>query len=531
MAKPQVYCHQEKEREGKMKTKTEQFSSNNPNPVLSVEKDGTVLYSNKAGEPLLHEWSVGVGEKLPPYFIDIVKGVTSINAPQKMEVKVGNRVYVLLFHSLPEEECVNIYGFDISDQKELEEKLRESEKKYHGLFENMLDGFAYCRMIYDDCSHPVDFIYLDTNSAFEGLTGLKEATGKRVTEVIPGIKELYPELFDAYSRVALTGHPEKFEIEFKPLGLWLLVSVYSMEREHLVAVFENITERKHAEETLQEAYEKLQVQSEEIQVQSEELQAQSEEIQVQYEELQAQSEELHKAYESLHESENKFRTLTENSPDLIARFDRQNRHTYANSAAVELYGCSQEEIVGKTHTELGRDPELVKLWERHYENVFTTGKIETIEFQYTSPQGKEYYFNTRIVPEFVNSEVISVLAISRDITERKKSEEKIEILANIVESSNDAIVTESFEGIITSWNKGAEQTYGYSAEEILGKNISILELDNRKGEIKHFSEKIKHGEQIQHYETSRLKKDGTLISGLCKSQIHNVYSSYTLKTY
>ena len=199
---------------------------------------------------------------------------------------------------------------------------------------------------------------------------MKEATGKRVTEVIPGIKELYPELFDAYSRVALTGHPEKFEIEFKPLGLWLLVSVYSMEREHLVAVFENITERKHAEETLQEAYEKLQVQSEEIQVQ--------------YEELQAQSEELHKAYESLHESENKFRTLTENSPDLIARFDRQNRHTYANSAAVELYGCSQEEIVGKTHTELGRDPELVKLWERHYENVFTTGKIETIEFQYLS---------------------------------------------------------------------------------------------------------------------------------------------------
>jgi len=233
---------------------------------------------------------------------------------------------------------------------------------------------------------------------------------------------------------------------------------------------------------------------------------------VQYEELQAQSEELHKAYESLHESENKFRTLTENSPDLIARFDRQNRHTYANSAAVELYGCSQEEIVGKTHTELGRDPELVKLWERHYENVFTTGKIETIEFQYTSPQGKEYYFNTRIVPEFVNSEVISVLAISRDITERKKSEEKIEILANIVESSNDAIVTESFEGIITSWNKGAEQTYGYSAEEILGKNISILELDNRKGEIKHFSEKIKHGEQIQHYETLRLKKDGTIIN-------------------
>ena len=69
-------------------------------------------------------------------------------------------------------------------------------------------------------------------------------------------------------------------------------------------------------------------------------------------------------------------------------------------------------------------------------------------------------------------------------SKRKKTEEKIQILANAVESSDDAIVTKSLDGIITSWNKGAEQIYGYSAEEILGKNISILEPDNLKGEIK-----------------------------------------------
>ena len=81
-----------------------------------------------------------------------------------------------------------------------------------------------------------------------------------------------------------------------------------------------------------------------------------------------------------------------------------------------------------------------------------------------------------------------------------------------MESSNDAIVTLSFEGIVISWNKGAEQIYGYSAEEILGKNVSIIEPDNLKGEIKSFCEKIKHGEQIQHYEAIRLKKDGTLVN-------------------
>ena len=105
-----------------------------------------------------------------------------------------------------------------------------------------------------------------------------------------------------------------------------------------------------------------------------------------------------------------------------------------------------------------------------------------------------------------------VVITTRDITESKKAEEKIQSLANIVESSNDAIITESLDGIITSWNKGAEQIYGYLAEEVLGKNISILEPDNLKGEIKQLSEKIKQGKKIQHYETSRLKKDGTIIN-------------------
>ena len=107
--------------------KMEQFSTNNPNPIPSVANDWIVLYSNVAGEPLLHEWGVEVGEKLPPHIGDFVQRVISLNLPEKMEVKAGNRVYLVSFHPLPEEECVNIYGFDISDQKELKEKLLGSE--------------------------------------------------------------------------------------------------------------------------------------------------------------------------------------------------------------------------------------------------------------------------------------------------------------------------------------------------------------------------------------------------------------------
>jgi FOG: GAF domain len=109
--------------------KMEQFPEQNPNPVLSVGKDGTVLYSNGAGEPLLHEWGVEIGEKLPSYIGYLVQRVISQNIPGKIEVKVGNKVYLVAFHSLPKEEYVNIYGFDISDQKELEKILRIKEKQ------------------------------------------------------------------------------------------------------------------------------------------------------------------------------------------------------------------------------------------------------------------------------------------------------------------------------------------------------------------------------------------------------------------
>ncbi len=94
----------------------------------------------------------------------------------------------------------------------------------------------------------------------------------------------------------------------------------------------------------------------------------------------------------------------------------------------------------------------------------------------------------------------------------KKSEEKIRNLANIVESSNDAIVTESFDGIITSWNKGAEQIYGYSAKEILGKHVSILEPPILVEETKELAELIRQGDRIHHYETLRLRKDGRIIN-------------------
>ena len=134
--------------------------------------------------------------------------------------------------------------------------LRQSEARYRSLFENMAEGLAYCKMLFDDAGRPVDFVYLEVNNAFEQLTGLRNVVGREVTEVIPGLEK---ELIETYGRVATTGHPERFEFEVKALGIWFSISAYCPQRDYFVAVFDNITGRKQAELELSESKHRLQL--------------------------------------------------------------------------------------------------------------------------------------------------------------------------------------------------------------------------------------------------------------------------------
>ncbi len=148
---------------------------------------------------------------------------------------------------------------NIDEKKKTEEALKASEEKFRSLFENMLNGYAYCKMLYDKKGQPEDFVYIDINSSFERIIGLKREVviGKKVSEVIPETKEANPEIFEIYGRVAKTGRPERFELFFKPLNMWLDLSVYSPKRGFFVAVFDDITQRKALELELQSYNQRL----------------------------------------------------------------------------------------------------------------------------------------------------------------------------------------------------------------------------------------------------------------------------------
>jgi PAS domain S-box-containing protein len=100
------------------------------------------------------------------------------------------------------------------------------------------------------------------------------------------------------------------------------------------------------------------------------------------------------------------------------------------------------------------------------------------------------------------------ISIGQDITERQRAAETVFKLAAIVESSDDAIIGKTLEGVITSWNKGAERLYGYQAEEVIGHSISLLIPPDHPDELPEILEKIGRGERVEHYETGRLRKDG-----------------------
>jgi PAS domain S-box-containing protein len=136
-----------------------------------------------------------------------------------------------------------------------------------------------------------------------------------------------------------------------------------------------------------------------------------------------------RAEEVLRASERKFHTLADNFPEIIARFDRQLRHIYVSPSVEQYAGLPIKAFQGKTNEELGRPPENVALWSKRLRRVFKTGERESFEFEFRKA-GRLQVFASLLVPEFgKDGAVESVMGIIRDISERKRAEERVRMFA------------------------------------------------------------------------------------------------------
>jgi PAS domain S-box-containing protein len=213
------------------------------------------------------------------------------------------------------------------------------------------------------------------------------------------------------------------------------------------------------------------------------------------------------APEDVHVSEVRYRRLFESARDGILILDAASRQiTDVNPFMVELMGYSRDEFLGKELWEIGLFKDKDES-QAAFRELQETGYIRYENMPLQTKAGKLWHveFISNVYPEN-NHQVIQCNI--RDITDRKRADEAKFLIAAIVESSEDSIISIDFERHITTWNKGAERLYGYPAEEALGKPLTMLTLPRDLEEVLTNIDKIRHGETVEPFETERRQKDG-----------------------
>jgi len=179
-----------------------------------------------------------------------------------------------------------------------------------------------------------------------------------------------------------------------------------------------------------------------------------------------------------------------------------------NEATVKVTGIPRDRLIGTDFSQYFTDPDKAR---QGYQLVFAQGSVTDYPLTLRHRDGTltDLLCNSSVYRGF-DGNVLGVSAVGRDVTRQKEAFEAAQRLAAIVEYSDDAIFGKTLDGIITSWNTAAERMYGYSAAEIVGKSIDLLSPNDQLDEIRTILAEVKAGQYVEHLETERVRKDGTV---------------------
>jgi PAS domain S-box-containing protein len=345
-----------------------------------IAKDGTIKFVEISGAPLIHE--------------DRIIGITSV-------------------------------ARDITERKQAEEALRDSENRFRALFENM----SSCVAIYEAVDEGEDFIFRDFNRAGEYAERInkEDLIGRRVTEVFPGVQDFG--IFAVFQRVWRTGNPEMFPAAFykdnRIVG-WRENYVLKLPSGEVVAVYDDITERKRAEEALQE-------------------------------------------------SEKKYRELYDFLPIPVYEMDLEAKIISANRAIYETFGGTEEDLKKGFNIWQALTPEEIEKSKKNIQQLLKGEQIRGTEYNLRRMDGSVFPAIVISSVIYSNDRPVGLRGAIIDITERRRQEEELRrltvFLDSIVENIPDMIFVKDARDLrFVRFNRAGEELLGHSRNDLLGKS-------------------------------------------------------------
>src|SRR6266571_700426 len=180
----------------------------------------------------------------------------------------------------------------------------------------------------------------------------------------------------------------------------------------------------------------------------------------------------------------------------------------ANPAELDLVGYGRDEYVGRDVRQFHVDPQIV---DDVLRRLRAGESVRNVETRLRHRNGSIRYALLSANARLENGQLVHARCVTRDVTELKRADSAIAYFKAMVESADDAIVSKTLDGTITTWNPAATRLYGYTAEEVIGKPIALIVPPDHRDELTGVFESLRRGEHIEHYETTRMRKDGTRV--------------------